>query len=333
VPGSVLVWDGTAYCVAGRSMFLDGGLRMVGLDAETGEKLFENVMDETNPETGKTLQHDLKWPNLPTALPDVLSCDGKQIYMRAQPFDLSGKRTEVGTDMGYGEQAGENAHLFCPTGFLDDNWWHRSYWLYGESFLGGAGGWWAAGHYAPSGRPLTMDASGVYGYGRQPHNYRGTTVMDYHLFATDRDPGTVGYKNPATAIPKNHHVGVPPHKDREGITSSHPKFRWTREVPFHARAVALTADIMFAAGAPDLVDEEEIFNNPIDEEARELLERQAAALEGDADMHLWAVRISDGRPVAKMRLGSVPVFDGMSAARGRLLISRKDGTLVCLGGE
>jgi hypothetical protein len=28
-------------------------------------------------------------------------------------------------------------HLFAPRGFLDDTWWHRTYWLYGTAMEGG----------------------------------------------------------------------------------------------------------------------------------------------------------------------------------------------------
>jgi outer membrane protein assembly factor BamB len=45
VSGSVLVQDGVAYALAGRSMFLDGGMRMLRLDPLTGEKLSETVLD------------------------------------------------------------------------------------------------------------------------------------------------------------------------------------------------------------------------------------------------------------------------------------------------
>ena len=37
----VLVEDGILYCTAGRSMFLDGGLRFLKLDPATGRKLLE----------------------------------------------------------------------------------------------------------------------------------------------------------------------------------------------------------------------------------------------------------------------------------------------------
>jgi len=39
VSGSMLLQNGVVYCVAGRSMFLDGGLRMLRLDPKTGRKL------------------------------------------------------------------------------------------------------------------------------------------------------------------------------------------------------------------------------------------------------------------------------------------------------
>jgi hypothetical protein len=52
VSGSVLVQDGTVYCVAGRSMFADGGLRLLRLDATTGRKLGETILDHRDPATG-----------------------------------------------------------------------------------------------------------------------------------------------------------------------------------------------------------------------------------------------------------------------------------------
>ena len=92
VPGSVLVQDGVVYCVAGRSMFLDGGLRLLRLDANTGRKLSETVLDDRDPETGKNLQSKAKGMNMPVALPDILSCDGRYVYMRSLPFNLKGER-------------------------------------------------------------------------------------------------------------------------------------------------------------------------------------------------------------------------------------------------
>ncbi|MHC4462652.1 MAG: outer membrane protein assembly factor BamB family protein, partial [Planctomycetota bacterium] len=130
IHGSVLIHKGVVYCVAGRSTFLDGGLRFCRLDALTGCILSEDVLDDQqNP------QKDVKVLNMPVALPDILSCDGKAVYMRAQAFDLEGKRMQTidPTTEPFERatlQLGLDAHLFSPTGFLDDDAWHRSYWLY-----------------------------------------------------------------------------------------------------------------------------------------------------------------------------------------------------------
>ena len=56
----------------------------------------------------------------------MLLSDGKSIYMRHLALDRKGA-VEPRT----------RPHLFCPTGLLDDSWWHRSYWIFGMSFYTG----------------------------------------------------------------------------------------------------------------------------------------------------------------------------------------------------
>ena len=41
-------------------------------------------------------------------------------------------------------------HLFSATGFLDDTWWHRTYWQYGVWFRGGFGGFFCRLMFASS---------------------------------------------------------------------------------------------------------------------------------------------------------------------------------------
>ena len=45
---------------------------------------------------------------------------------------------------------------------------------------------------------------------------------------------------------------------------------------------------------------------------------------------LYAVDKKDGGPISEIELGSVPVFDGLVAARGRLFLAMKDGSVVCM---
>ena len=204
VHGNILVEDGAAYCVAGRSMFLDGGLRFLKLDPATGEKLTETVLDDKDPESGENLQTHVKGLNMTVAMPDILSSDGQNIYLHSLPFDKDGKRLRVAyTDVK--EQRGDDAHLFSPTGFLDDTWWHRTYWVYGRSWASGAGGYYQAGRVTPAGRILVLGEDQIYGFGRKTKYYKWTTPLEHHLFAMSRE--IPEYKAPARP-PGGSYIGV-----------------------------------------------------------------------------------------------------------------------------
>ena len=216
VHGSVLVQNDVVYFVAGRSMFLDGGLRLLRLDSVTGTKLSEDVLDDRDPDTGDNLQIYVKGLNMPVALPDILSSDGRYLFMRSQRFvlDRSGRfgaqlvREQIAPhssnhDEQASQQYGDGVHLLCPFGFLDDTWFHRSYWVYGKSFASGAGGYYRAGRYAPAGRILAFDESNVYGFGREPQYYKWTTPLEYHLFAADKiTPGAETQSGTSLDVPR-----------------------------------------------------------------------------------------------------------------------------------
>ena len=188
VSGNILIRDGAAYFVSGRSNFLDGGLRFYKLDAKTGEVLVQTMVNETDPETGKNLADRHQILNMPVGLTDILSCDDDFVYMRSQKFDHNGNRVGLGPHSGSpasqgSVQKGDGVHLFSPTGFLDGDWFHRSYWVYGRSFAGGHGGYYQAGKFAPSGRILVHDNDTVYGFGRKPQYLRWTTTIEHQLFS------------------------------------------------------------------------------------------------------------------------------------------------------
>ena len=242
VHGSVLIRDDTIYCVAGRSNFLDGGLRLLRLNLQTGSKVSETVMDHTNPATGNNIQEVLQVLQMPVGLPDILSSDDKYVYMKSQKFDLEGNRLEIGPNSGdfaaqASKQRGEGAHLFAPMGYLDDTWFHRSYWVNGQSFAGGHGGYYQAGRFAPSGRILVNGDGYVYGYGRKPEYLRWTTTLEHQLFAAPPEPPEIpdGFlKKPGgKTAPRSAQVsfGKPPSLNPKGkpltveawITSTKPK--------------------------------------------------------------------------------------------------------------
>jgi hypothetical protein len=198
VHGSVLVENGLVSCIAGHSCFLDGGLWFYRLDAKTGEMRVKQNYDDKDPDTGGDLNDRHKTLQMPVALNDILSSDGKWTYLRTQKIIEDGKRVEVGPvsgdfDKQGGAHKGEGAHLFAPMGFLDDSNFHRSYWVYGKSFAGGHSGYYQAGKYAPAGRILVHDDKNVYSYGREAQYYKWTTTMEYTLFSTPKTPPEEAY--------------------------------------------------------------------------------------------------------------------------------------------
>ena len=192
VHGSVLIQDGFAYFVAGRSNFLDGGMRLYKVKADTGELLKTTILDDKDPETGRDLQDKIATLQMPVGLPDILSCDGSYVYMRSQKMDLDGTRMEIGPVSGnaaeHGQaQEGDGRHLFAPMGFLDDTWFHRSYWVYGKNFAGGHNGYYQAGKATQAGRILVFDKNKVYGFGRKPQYLKWTTTLEHQLFASTKE--------------------------------------------------------------------------------------------------------------------------------------------------
>jgi len=321
VHGSVLVRDGIVYLAAGRSSFLDGGIYLYGLDIATGRKVFEKRIDNRDPRTGMEPQDIIRGFNMQGALPDILSSDGKNIFMRHLQFDEKGNPVETTVP-----------HLFSPTGFLDDSWWHRSYWLYGSKIAAGWSGWWVEGNRRPAGRLLVCCESRIYGFGRLNQYLRsgshiGLGGVRYLLFACEREP---------KVLTKQVTLPVPPRKRFKRkrptrLIKHRIEVIWSEPVPLLVRAMTLAGDALFIAGVPDVTGARvEVARGKISAEA--LLNDALAAIEGKKGGLLWAVSPADGKRLADFELDSPPIFDGMIAARGKLYITTLDGSVLCLTG-
>ena len=178
VVGSVLVQDGVAYCTAGRSSYLDGGIDLCRLESGTGKTLSRTEIYSPDPETGR--QPEQFAPSaMPGSRQDVLSADGSHVYLQDAVFDEQGVR-----------ESEESTHLFALTGFLDGSWTHRSYWIFGKhcSISTGCSGREKDLVY---GRLLVYDESTVYGYGRATVHWSNQLEDGpYRLFAVRRGEGT-----------------------------------------------------------------------------------------------------------------------------------------------
>ncbi|MBL7152612.1 MAG: PQQ-binding-like beta-propeller repeat protein [Phycisphaerae bacterium] len=267
IHGSVLVQDDVAYFTAGRSSYLDGGIDLCRLDARTGKTLPRTRIYSPDPETGK--QPEQYGPAyMPGSLGEILTSDGEYVYLRDMVLDTQGRNREKG-----------NPHLLTLTGFLDDSWPHRSYWIYGArcSLSTGCSG---RDRNLIFGRLLVLDEPMIYGYGRATVHW-SNRLQDgaYRLFARRSDE---------------------------------PKAKWTKDVPIQVRAMVLADGILFAAGPT--------VNN-------------SDGSEGQGQPLLLAISAADARELARYRLDSSPVFDGMAAANDRLYLSLENGQVCCMAGR
>jgi outer membrane protein assembly factor BamB len=117
VHGSVLVLDGKAYCVAGRSMHLNGGMYVFALDVDTGEVLQQ---------TRLKADIDAKGEVAGAVLPDVLVSDGRAIGMRNLRFNPADVSQHVMAQ-------GSGTLMANDGGLLDDTWFNSAFWKYRNS--------------------------------------------------------------------------------------------------------------------------------------------------------------------------------------------------------
>jgi hypothetical protein len=235
----------------------------------------------------------------------------------------------VQLDLESGDETGTGVHLFSPVGLLDDTWWHRAYWVMNDGFTSHWSGWWQVGNRVPSGRILSYDDTSVFGYGRDKYpggntgQWRGGEK--YRLFACDRNPAPQP-KETVKAAP-NPAAKNPAGKRRRPKKPAAPAAndRWSVEIPFYVRAMAVAGDTMFIAGPIQADDTKS--------GSLVLADGKAArdAWDGKLGSQLWAVSAADGKKLAAHELASPPVWDGMAAIDGRLLLATRDGKLVCFG--
>ncbi len=118
VHGSVLVREGIAYFAAGRSSYLDGGIRMCGLDAVSGAMRHQTKLDGPHYRVDNISQNYL----LPMgALPDILQSVDALIYMRDTPFNTKLEKQKAPT-------GGGRFRLKPMGGFLDGSYFKRIPW-------------------------------------------------------------------------------------------------------------------------------------------------------------------------------------------------------------
>jgi outer membrane protein assembly factor BamB len=126
-------------------------------------------------------------------------------------------------------------------------------------------------------------------------------------------------------------------KLRQGLPMDYQtalSYKWKMDKPeIQARALVVAGDTLFVAGPPDVVDEEEAFFAMNDKDVIAKLAKQSEALKGKYGASLWAVSALKGQKLYEYKLDTLPVWDGMIAAGGKLYLSTTDGEVACLTGK
>ena len=314
VHGAVLVQNDEVLFGAGRSSYIDGGIRLYRLDATTGKQLSMTIVTDLDPETGKQTGKEGKGAGLGFDMEgvrtDILSGDGETVYLRHLRYDAEGKSI-----------AETDPHVFSVYGFLGEEWFIRTYWLYGTMTGAGWGGWAKGANASPSGRVICVDDKNVYGYGRvEPKGAAvGHRAEEYHLFSMDKNAqSALGGASKGKGKAKNPRREAAPKED---------PIRWALPSEIIARAMVATSDKLIVAGTPDAgIKSEAVFAYDNEEEARK-------QFDGKGDILLRVVSLADGKTLSERKLPAKPVLDGVAVVDGKVIASLLDGNVICLSGK
>lgn len=322
VHGSVLVLDDVAYCSAGRSSWLDGGIELYGLEPATGKIVYQDHFESRHPKLldGKDEakpEHETRVDQNTTdyktflqpdrsdafsmaegVVSDVLVSDGKNVFLHHVGFNAKLEKRDRLT-----------RHLFSTSSLLDDTENHRSHWVLGTGdfsrvpvayswIANRPGGKRRPTIAVPTGVMMVYDENGIWGVRRQ-----GDSNGKYSLFRKENTP----FSDDDESLP-----------DFRNIPEDQvDKSTWKINLPVRTRAMLKSGDNLFLGVTPVQI--------PADD--------PHAAYEGRRGGAIWVASCEDGSMVAEYQLDSPAVWDGMAAANGKLFLATSDGSVLCFGGS
>lgn len=352
--GSVLPHNGLIYFTSGRSSYLDGGLFIYALKPETGQIVHRTRLDTWSP----TREDAEDAPFLPAfhnegARSDILVSEGGYIYLNQLQFTSSLELVDMAYRPGlaeYKEDRGSpdafgplvtdvevddpdfvdketlaqfpemakrwfrrghlgarhvGRHVLTTGGFLDDSYFPRIFWMYSNLWPG----YYIANVASKAGQLLVVGPDRTYAMQAYPQRITLSPMFTpersgYLLVADDNE-------NDPILHDKNwgRDKGM-------GISRQRPPV-WSDWVPIRIRAMTLAGEHLFVAGPPDVLDE----NDPM------------ASFEGRMGGLLRVYNSNAGKHTRQYKLAAPPVFDGIIAADGNLLIATTDGRIICMGGS
>ncbi|MHC4434930.1 MAG: outer membrane protein assembly factor BamB family protein, partial [Planctomycetota bacterium] len=295
--GSLMLFAGRIYAVAGRSSFLDGGLRIYALNPETGAVIAASTFF-----TEQTKQSDY----YEGVTNDLLVSDGESLFlkhMRIDPDTLAISRLQwwefSGPDgklKAYDKsmvnlpiEEKRTPVLSSASGLLDDELFGRAHvQLDGAEFC----------------NRLSFDADYAYGI----RHSQGPGHFQFHVAGKGGFP-VLCFDRRSKAVAKDI-------KGRNlranGSAPADHRVIWRHDLPVRPSAILVAGDKVLIGGGPDEVDEADPLRS---------FEWRAGGL-------LYALNRGDGRTLSKQKLSSPPVHEGLVAVKAGIFACLKDGTVL-----
>ncbi len=350
--GSVAIIDDLAYCSAGRSTFLDGGLSLYAVDIGTGK-----IKHQTRVNTLSDTRDDLRKPgdfvpayHIEGGNSDLIVAEGGFVYINQMKFspeltlqptryptkeqatkpslnldnksyvneDIFKVRWKSTTYDNYDKLAGilvneatgvgnhdMGAHLMTTSGFLDDTFFNRTFWMHAPTWPG-----FNHANLAPkSGQLVVIGDTLTYALKAYTSRYPLSPSYDPeqkgYLLIADRNENDPVLDPRAWAKDKG-----------MGFSRAAPPV-WHHWLPVRVKAMVLAGDTIFVCGPPDKVKA----SDPL------------AAFEGRMGGEIWALNAATGEVLNKLKTTDVPAFDAMIAAENRLFMCTPAGKILTFAAE
>ena len=135
-PSTAACWSTTdvAYFTAGRSTYLDGGIRVYASGAGHRQgSCTQGLLEGPHPLDRRRAR---LMPSISSGrIPTCSSAKGGFIYMRQKKMTPDLKEVHVDVLSSKGEQD-VGLHVFSTAGLLDDSWYNRTFWMYSKRWPG-----------------------------------------------------------------------------------------------------------------------------------------------------------------------------------------------------
>lgn len=303
VHGSILIADDTAYFTAGRSTYIDGGLFLYGLDPVTGKVKYSRKLHSP----AATLVDNKEGIQRQGFSQNAVDYKTQGAPDHSDAFSMAGNLSDIlsadGNALYLRHQKFDrelNAmqewthHLFSTSSLLDPSESYRAHWFYGNgdfSRLPVAYEWLTRGSYGGFSSPLGK----LIVVDAKAQRLWGATWGKMALYTTD-----------ISQIDAVLEKDFP--KVKEAITHE----SLAEELPIHPRAMIKAGDALYLGGYPSDSDILHFSGDPITD--------RGILLKVDA---------ATGAIQQQIDLPACPIFDGISAANGRLYLALENGHLIC----